>query len=57
MFLMWVVPVLLIGLSVYVISGNSLGTVSKPITNRICLNCNTALQNDWKACPHCGQAC
>lgn len=57
MFLMWIVPVLLIGLSVYVISGNSLGTVSKPITNRICLNCNTALQNDWKACPHCGQAC
>ncbi len=56
MFLMWIIPVLLIGFVVYAISGNSLVTMLKPIANRTCPHCNQALQNDWKNCPRCGQA-
>ncbi|NOT03152.1 MAG: hypothetical protein HOP27_00985 [Anaerolineales bacterium] len=55
MFLMWIVPILLIGLVVYAISGNNLVNALKPVAARTCPHCNQAMQNDWKNCPHCGQ--
>lgn len=55
MFLMWIVPLLLIGLVVYAISGNNLVNVFKPVASRSCLHCNQAAQNGWKNCPRCGQ--
>jgi len=55
MFLMWIVPLLLIGLVVYAISGNNLVNALKPTAVRACPQCNEPAQNDWKVCPHCGQ--
>lgn len=55
MFLMWIVPLLLIGLVAYAISGNNLVNVLKPVASRTCPHCNQAVQDDWKNCPHCGQ--
>lgn len=55
MFLMWIVPLLLIGLAVYAVSGNNFANVFKPVSSRACPHCNQTLQNDWKVCPHCGQ--
>jgi len=55
MFLMWIIPLLLIGLVVYAISGNNLVNALKPIASRTCPHCNQAARNDWKSCPHCGQ--
>jgi len=55
MFLMWIIPLLLIGLVVYAISGNNLVNALQPASSRACPNCNQAVQNDWKTCPHCGQ--
>ncbi|MBL8078224.1 MAG: zinc ribbon domain-containing protein [Anaerolineales bacterium] len=55
MFLMWIVPLLLIGLAVYAISGNNLVNVLKPVASHTCPQCNQTAQNDWKNCPHCGQ--
>jgi hypothetical protein len=55
MFLMWIVPLLVIVLIVYAISGNNLVNVLKPVAIRTCPHCNQAAQNDWKNCPHCGQ--
>jgi ribosomal protein S27AE len=56
MFLMWIVPLLLIGLVAYAISGDKLVNALKPVTSRTCPHCNQAVQADWKTCPHCGQA-
>ena len=56
MFLMWIFPLLLIGLVVYAISGNYLVNVFKPSSSRACPNCRQPAQADWKTCPHCGQA-
>lgn len=56
MFFMWIVPLLLIGLIVYAISGNNLVNALKPIASHACPHCNQAVQNDWKNCPYCGQA-
>ena len=56
MFLMWIVPLLLIGLVVYAISGNNLLNDLRPVASRTCSHCNQAVQSDWKNCPHCGQA-
>jgi hypothetical protein len=56
MFLMWIVPLLLIGLVVYAISGNNFANIFKPAVNRVCPHCNQPAQNDWKICPQCGQA-
>lgn len=55
MFLMWIVPLLLIGLVAYAISGDKLANALKPVTSRTCPHCNQAVQVDWKTCPHCGQ--
>ncbi len=55
MFLMWIVPLLLIGLVVYTISSNNNVNFLKPIASHICPQCNQAVQSDWKNCPHCGQ--
>jgi predicted RNA-binding Zn-ribbon protein involved in translation (DUF1610 family) len=55
MFLMWIVPLLLVGLFVYGVSGNNLVNALKPITSRTCPQCGQATQNDWTNCPHCGQ--
>ena len=55
MFLMWIIPLLLIGLVVYAISGNNFANAFKPAAGRTCPHCNQAVQNDWKNCPHCGQ--
>ncbi len=55
MFIMLIVPLLLIGLVVYAVSGNNLVNALKPIPSRSCPHCNQAAQNDWKNCPHCGQ--
>ncbi|MCL4530973.1 MAG: zinc ribbon domain-containing protein [Chloroflexi bacterium] len=56
MFLMWIVPLLLIGLMIHAISGNNFNAL-KPaaVASRACPNCNQAVQDDWKTCPHCGQ--
>lgn len=56
MFLMWIVPLLLIGLVVYAISGNNLVNVFKPAASRMCPHCNQTAQSGWKVCPHCGQS-
>ncbi len=55
MFFMWIVPLLLVGFVAYAISGNRLVTVLKLVAARTCPQCNQAMQNDWKNCPHCGQ--
>jgi ribosomal protein S27AE len=55
MFLMWIIPLLLIGLVVYAISGNNLVNAFQSASNRTCPQCGKAAQNDWKTCPHCGQ--
>lgn len=55
MFLMWIVPLFVIVLIVYAISGNNLVNVLKPVTTRACPHCNQAAQSDWKVCPRCGQ--
>ncbi|MBI5352741.1 MAG: hypothetical protein HZB50_08910 [Chloroflexi bacterium] len=55
MFFMWIVPLLLIGLAVYAISGNNLVKTLSPITVRTCSQCGQAAQTDWKNCPHCGR--
>jgi hypothetical protein len=55
MFLMWIVPLLLIGLVVYAVSGNNPANVIKPVSSRACPHCHQTVQNDWKNCPHCGQ--
>lgn len=55
MFLVWIIPLLLIGLVVYGLSGNHLARAFQPASSRTCPQCNQAVQNDWKNCPHCGQ--
>jgi len=55
MFLMWIVPVLLIGFVVYAISGNNVGNIFKPATSGVCAHCSQPAQNNWKICPNCGQ--
>ena len=55
MFLMWIIPLLLIGLVVYGLSGNNLARAFQPVSSHTCTQCNQAVQNDWKNCPHCGQ--
>ena len=55
MFLMRIVPLLLIGLVVYAISGNNFTNAFKPAAGRVCPHCNQPAQNDWKVCAHCGQ--
>lgn len=56
MFLMLIVPLLLVGLLFYAISGGNLFNALKPTASRTCPHCNQPAQNDWKNCPHCGQA-
>jgi len=55
MFLMWIIPLLLIGLAIYAVSGKNLVEAFKPASSRACPQCNQAVQTDWKNCPHCGQ--
>ena len=55
MFFMWIVPLLLISLVAYGISGNNLVNAFKPASSRTCPQCNQTVQNEWKSCPHCGQ--
>lgn len=55
MFLMWIVPLALIFLVVYIVSGNNLSNLFKPTAGRICTHCGSAAQNGWKVCPYCGQ--
>lgn len=55
MFFIWIVPLLLVGLIVYGVSGNNLVNALKPGTSRSYSQCEQATQNDWKNCPHCGQ--
>ncbi|MHB8776571.1 MAG: double zinc ribbon domain-containing protein [Anaerolineales bacterium] len=55
MFLMWIVPLFLIGLVIYVVSGNNLVNALKSVASRSCPQCNQAVQSDWKNCPQCGQ--
>ncbi|NOH01873.1 MAG: zinc-ribbon domain-containing protein [Chloroflexi bacterium] len=55
MFLMWIVPLLLIGLVVFAAAGGSLTQVFKPASSRACPNCGKTAQNDWKICPYCGR--
>jgi hypothetical protein len=52
MFLMWIVPLLVIGLIIYAISGNNFTKVFNPVASR---TCGQVAQSDWKNCPHCGQ--
>jgi len=53
---MLIVPLLLVGLLFYAISGGNLFNALKPTASRTCPHCNQPAQNDWKNCPHCGQA-
>lgn len=55
MFLMWIIPLALIVLVVYAITGGNLVSVFKPAASRACPNCGKPAQADWKTCPHCGQ--
>lgn len=55
MFLMWIIPLLLIGLIIYAIGGNNLVNAFRPVSGHACPRCGRAVQNDWKNCPHCGQ--
>ena len=55
MFLMWIVPLLLIGLVIYAISGNHFTNALKSVSSRSCPHCNQVVQSDWKNCPQCGQ--
>jgi transposase len=55
MFLMWIVPLALIVLVVYAVSGGNLANAFKPAASRTCPNCHQPAQADWKTCPHCGQ--
>jgi hypothetical protein len=55
MFLMWIVPLLVIGLIIYAISGNNFTKVFNPVASRTCPHCGQVAQSDWKNCPHCGQ--
>jgi hypothetical protein len=55
MFLMWIIPLVLVGLVIYGISGHTLVNAPRPVSNRACPHCHQAVQNDWKNCPHCGQ--
>jgi hypothetical protein len=55
MFLMWIFPLLLIGMIVYAVSGNYFINAVKPMSSRSCPQCGQAAQNDWKVCAHCGQ--
>ena len=52
---MWIVPLLLIGLVIYVVSGNNIINALKPVVSRSCPHCDQAVQSDWKNCPHCGR--
>ncbi len=56
MFLMWIVPLLLIGLVVYAASGKNFANAFTFAAGRTCPHCNQAVQYDWKNCSHCGQA-
>lgn len=56
MFLMWIIPLAVIGLVIYAISGNNIANAFRPAISRFCPHCNQPAQNDWKTCPHCGQA-
>lgn len=55
MFLMWIIPLLILGLIVYGVSGNGLVNAFKSASNRACPHCHQPVQSDWKNCPHCGQ--
>lgn len=55
MFLMWIIPLLLAALVVYVVSGNNLVNAFKLIPYDACSQCKRAVQNDWNNCPYCGQ--
>lgn len=55
MLLMWILPLVLIGLVVYGLSGSNLARAFQTVSSRTCTQCNQAVQNDWKNCPHCGQ--
>jgi predicted amidophosphoribosyltransferase len=53
---MWIIPLLFLGLIVFAVSSNNFPVNAfKPASNRACPQCNQAVQNDWKNCPHCGQ--
>ena len=55
MFLMWIIPLLLIVLVVFALSGNRFANIFKTAASRACPHCNQPVQSDWKNCPHCGQ--
>jgi len=55
MFLMWILPLLFVGLVAYAVSGSNLANVFRTGASGACPNCRRALQTDWKHCPHCGQ--
>jgi len=52
---MWLIPLLLIGLVVYGLSGKNPARAFQSASNRTCPQCNQAAQIGWKNCPHCGQ--
>jgi len=55
MFFMWLLPLLLIALIVYLLGGERLRQAFRPSPARVCASCHCAVQDDWKVCPHCGQ--
>jgi hypothetical protein len=55
MFFMWLLPLLLIVLIVYLLGGERLLQALRFTPARNCANCHRAVQDDWKVCPYCGQ--
>lgn len=55
MFLMWIIPLLLVVLVIYLLSGNKPALAPSPTASRVCGTCNQPVQSDWKNCPRCGQ--
>ncbi len=56
MFFMWLFPLLFLFLIVYLLGGERVFQAFRPASARACANCHRAVQNDWRVCPHCGQA-
>lgn len=55
MFLVWIIPLALIGLVVYGLAGSNPARPFQPASSHTCPQCHQAVQHDWKNCPHCGQ--
>lgn len=58
MLFMWLIPVGLIALTVFGITGlvRNVGNSTQPSAQKPCPNCGKGAQTDWQNCPYCGTA-